>query len=443
MANNAITRAFRAEEQRGVQLATRVRLIGLGIIGVWVLLENPWPGGVILQVYPLAFALNTLINDRLQRRDAPPAIWPYLFPLIDAAIIATAISAPTPGYGEQLPLPLRLGFGNSLYFFLIVTASVFTYSPRLVMWTGIACAMVWTGTNLVVMSLPDTLVSTAGLDRQAMDIDSLARAITDPNRILVGALIRENLVMLLTGAALAVLVLRLRRLVHQQASAERARSNLARYFSPNLVDELAGRDLPLTKARTQDVAVMFVDIVGFTEFAEDLEPDRLIALLRQFHGRLSEALFAHGGTLEKFTGDGIMATFGTPRPGEADAANAVAAAGAMFAAIDNWNAERRRIGAPTIDIAIGAHYGPVVLGDVGDRNQLEFAVLGDTVNVASRLERLTRKLEARIAISGDLADAARAQAGEELLDAYRPAAAQSLRGRGAAVDVWLIPRNPA
>ncbi len=207
----------------------------------------------------------------------------------------------------------------------------------------------------------------------------------------------------------------MRRLVYAQARVERARANLARHVSANLVEDLAAVDEPFGPVRTQEVAVLFVDIVGFTGLCEGMAPEAVVAMLRDFHGRMADCVFAHGGTLDKFIGDSVMATFGTPHPGPHDAANALACARAMLAALDGWNGERASRGEPPLHVGIGLHFGPVVLGDIGDERRVEFAVLGDTVNTASRLEALTRSLDTSLAASQALVDRVLAQAGEQAI----------------------------
>ena len=100
---------------------------------------------------------------------------------------------------------------------------------------------------------------------------------------------------------------------------------------------------------------------------------------------MEEAVFAHGGTLDKYLGDGLMATFGTPFASERDALNALDCARAMMDSVARWNETRAARGEPPIRASVGLHYGPAVLGDIG-ANRLEFAVIGNTVNVASRIE---------------------------------------------------------
>ena len=115
-------------------------------------------------------------------------------------------------------------------------------------------------------------------------------------------------------------------------------------------------------------------------------------MLRAFHGRMEEEVFRHGGCLEKFIGDALLATFGVPDVGTRDATDALACARGMLAALAAWNRERHRAGLAPLRMGIGLHYGQVVLGDIGSQRSMAFATVGDTVNVTSRLQTLTRDL---------------------------------------------------
>jgi adenylate cyclase len=192
--------------------------------------------------------------------------------------------------------------------------------------------------------------------------------------------------------------------------------------------------------RAQPVAVLFADIAGFTRVAEREAPERVIALLRGLYTRLEAAVFEHHGTLDKYLGDGIMATFGTPEAGPDDAGNALAAARAMLASIDAWNQGRAAQGEPPVRLSIGIHYGNVVLGDVGSARRLEFAVIGDVVNVASRLEGVSRRLATRLVVSDALVEAVRAAGGRPAtaLAGLERAAPETLRGRDAPVALWVL-----
>ena len=234
-------------------------------------------------------------------------------------------------------------------------------------------------------------------------------------------------------------IAKLRELDRQRAAAERARTNLSRYFSPNLVALLADRDEPLGAVRRQTVAVLFVDIVGFTRMAEHLAPEAVVTMLRQFHERMTAQIFACGGTVEKYIGDEIFAVFGLPDASPEDAANALKCAELMIAALAEWNIERGQQGEQKLAIGIGVNYGPAVIGDVGSEHSLSFTVIGDTVNTASRMQGLTRSLGTPLVVGDTLVSAiaaAPANGAAELLGALDDQGEQALRGRTGPVRIW-------
>jgi len=259
----------------------------------------------------------------------------------------------------------------------------------------------------------------------------------DPNFVSVLKYESEIITFLVVAAGLALLVRRSRILVAERAEAERERSNLARYFSPKVVDVLAERDEPLGRVRRQAVGVLFADLVGFTTLAEDMTPEEVMAMLRAFHGRMEDEVFRHGGCLEKFIGDALLATFGVPDVGSRDATDTLACARGMLAALAAWNHERAGQGLPPLRMGIGLHYGQVVLGDIGSERSMAFATVGDTVNVTSRLQTLTRELNATIVASTELIATVNREAAEEaLLGGLTGRGPQLLRGRDTPIEIW-------
>lgn len=219
---------------------------------------------------------------------------------------------------------------------------------------------------------------------------------------------------------------------------ERQRLNLSRYFSPRVVDELANSETPFATDRSQAAAVLFVDIVESTRVCEKLSPAEAMSLLRAFHRRVERAVFDNEGTLDRYQGDGAMATFGMPEPTPKDALNAVKCARDLAEDVARWGNELAKAGQTPIRIGVGLHHGPVLVGDIGGERQFAFTVSGDTVNVASRLEGLTRDLKTTILASGSVMQAARSAGGP-----YHPALAgftalppRRLRGRERPVALW-------
>ncbi|GAU86278.1 adenylate/guanylate cyclase domain-containing response regulator [Bosea sp. BIWAKO-01] len=234
-------------------------------------------------------------------------------------------------------------------------------------------------------------------------------------------------------------VARLREIEQRRAAAERARSNLARYFSPNLVEMLAERDEPFGPVRRQNVAVLFADIVGFTALSERMRPEDVMLLLRQSHERMTTRIFACGGTVEKYIGDAILAIFGVPTTTDRDAGQALKCADGMMAALCDWNRERSAAGEAVLGMGIGVNYGPAVVGDVGSARNMSFTVIGDTVNLASRLQTLTRSSQTSLLVADAVVQAAKGQCDDELAEVLRglkDGGDKAVRGRNEAVRVW-------
>ena len=220
--------------------------------------------------------------------------------------------------------------------------------------------------------------------------------------------------------------------------ADRKKTNLARYFSPKMVEILAQTDRPLGRVRRQEIAVLFIDIVGFTSISETIAPERVVALLRSFYRRMSNVIFAYGGSIEKFSGDALMALFGVPEPSPRDATSGLLTALGMMDQLDHWNAKRIGSGRDAIDAGISVHFGTAVLGDIGTRESMTFTAIGDTVNTASRMQALCRDLRRRLVVSQPLVDRVRQEGGHDqpALARLCDGGSHRLRGRSQKIHVW-------
>jgi class 3 adenylate cyclase len=181
-------------------------------------------------------------------------------------------------------------------------------------------------------------------------------------------------------------------------------------------------------------AVLFLDIRGYSALAARLRPDETFALLDEFHARMRTVVEAQGGAVHKHLGDGFMALFGARQSAPGDARHALAAAFALANAVEQWSHERRRDGAAPIAIGIGLHYGMAAFGPGGG----EQAVIGDTVNVASRLERLTRRLDTALAVSDETLRAISTREGDVMQARLRLAGTLRVPGCGPR-RVWIAP----
>ncbi len=164
------------------------------------------------------------------------------------------------------------------------------------------------------------------------------------------------------------------------------RSNFERYFAPNLAAQIAGATRTVRLGgEKRPVAVLFSDIRDFTVLSESMRPDDMASLLSEYFTEMVECVFRHGGTLDKFMGDAVMAQWGAPIGTADDADRAVQAAIDMMRALEGLNARWRGEGRPALGIGVGLSYGEAFAGNIGSERRLEFTVIGDTVNTASRL----------------------------------------------------------
>jgi adenylate cyclase len=226
--------------------------------------------------------------------------------------------------------------------------------------------------------------------------------------------------------------------------AELQRRNLMRYFSPEVAERLMNTNAPGLDDRVQTCAILFIDLVGFTGVNERLSPNEAMDLLRGFYRLTENAVLDHGGIVDKFMGDGAMAVFGIITPTPDDAANALKAARVLATAMEGLNAELEASGLTTLKIAMGLHIGPVLIGDTGGTRQFTYTVTGDPVNVASRLQHITRELGVIIAASDAIIEAARAaDGGTKVVEGFVEMPLKTLRGRERPLGIWGWPAPPA
>ena len=428
--------ALAASKREGLLLAVRARWVALALIAATLPVINPnWD----VIYYILMLGIFAVIGWAQLKVGAAGWSWRELALMYcDLALLTFMSVVPNPWSTVDWPIAMQFRFDSFIYFFVLLATATLAYSWRTVIAMGIWTSALWViGVGWAWLQ-PATHAALSERIRAAVGPDLRMFSVIDPQAINLGGRVQDIVVFLIVAFTLAVAVRRSNRLLISHAGIERERTNLARYFSPNVVAELSGNDEPLKQVRTQDVAVLFADIVGFTRYAEGRSPTEVIGTLREFHERMEREVFRHHGTLDKYLGDGLMATFGTPFTGERDAGNALLCAQAMIGSIDDLNRARHDRGQSSIQLSVGLHYGQVVLGDIG-LNRLEFAVIGTTVNVASRLESLTREFGCSLVASDDLVQRARAETASSNIALMPLVAKPALKVRGLEqpVDIWI------
>ncbi len=363
---------------RLVALAILIINLGLAARQVSVTVYACVIGGYAIATI-IAFALATL------RRGPPWLAW--LFVGIDALIVVVLFHEHLFAPGEQLDHDLTapsLAIG-----FVLLTHVALRLQPLLVLlFSGLVVAG-WLTLLSVAIEAPIGKGETHTLDGSAFLTEGALAAAFGFAALVCVLLTRDHNVLLRSAVV-----------------AERLRANLSRFFSPTVLSELQTTGTSLALGR-REAAVMFVDLRSFTRLSESIALEELATLLAEFRELVTREIFAHGGMIDKFIGDGVMAAFGQPRTTPDDAGRALDCAIHLRTALLEWKKMRMRRGQPAPDAGIGLHFGMAIGGVLHSGSHDEFTLIGDAVNVAQRLERLCKPLEASLIVSADAVAAAR------------------------------------
>jgi adenylate cyclase len=212
----------------------------------------------------------------------------------------------------------------------------------------------------------------------------------------LGALCFALLVMLVRSRSHARILRR--RLDHASRELEHLQQSFSRFAPAEVVEEIISQGVSTTPEK-KEVTVLFADLKGFTAMSDGLDPAMVVKILNGYLRRMSHAVTEHRGHVSKFIGDGILALFGALEPNPWQSHDAVQAALGMRRGLAAYNAELAAEGLPPLAIGIGVHRGTVVAGVIGSDELMEYTVIGATVNLASRVENLTRRHDVEVLVT--------------------------------------------
>jgi adenylate cyclase len=384
------------EELSGFAFAFKARAIALGVVFMWVVFSSSWTRLPVLIAAMALFFVVGWIGYATAKSRYMLAIQ-SVCAVVDVAIIVLGSHYPD---GDWYEWALQSWLRRSAFLYLVayVAASALTFSVRIVLIAGAAAFLGQLASFAFVLHSAEHVDSFRGFT--APGALELLRQLSEVQGVGPVVFMANQLVLLaITTGLIAGAIWRARRHVERAVLAETERANLGRYFSPNVVERLASDVRGLDAGRAQDAAVMFVDVIGSTRRMEAITPEEVIIVIRAFHRRIVPIVFRHNGSVDKFLGDGLMAVFGAPEKAPYEARDALLCAVEILDTIDQWRDRLIADGRVATTVGIGIHFGPVIQGNVGIADRLEFTTLGDTVNVASRLESMTRQFDAGILLS--------------------------------------------
>ena len=302
----------------------------------------------------------------------------------------------------QQPPSFYLKAPTLLYVFIFIALRALRFDPRFVMTAGLMAMLGWLA-----------LVGYAVAEDFAMDMVTRDYVgYLTGNKILIGAEVDKIISIFLVTVILTYALKRARDLLVTAVREGAAADDLKRFFAPETARQITSAEQAIAagQGEIRQAAILMIDIRGFTSFAATIPADDVIRLLAGYQAHMVPVIQANGGTIDKFLGDGIMATFGATEVSETPAADALRAAEAVFEAARAWNAFRASAGYDkTLAVNAAVAHGAVVYGAVGDESRLEYTVIGDAVNLAAKLEKHNKDLGVAGLSTAETLDLARSQ----------------------------------
>lgn len=382
-----------AQSRREAQILTG--WVQLGIVALFAVLyfATPKTFSADAPFAPIPWVLGgytlfTVVRLYFSYRRALPPSMLVISAIVDILILLVAIWSFHIQYAQ--PAAFYLKAPTLLYVFIFIALRALSFSPAYVLVTGLGAALGWMVLAGYAVTEP------GGMDLVTRNYVEYMTSAT----ILIGAEIDKIISIVLVTVVLAVAVARSRALLVRALAEHTAVDNLSRFLEPEIAESLrTAHDIPrLGEGVERNAAVLFIDLRGFTALAAQLTPREIITLLGEYQRLVVPLVHSCGGSIITFLGDGILVTFGALHSSQSYAADALRCTELLLSGVTDWNAARRDAGLPAIGVGIGVETGSVVCGPIGDEQRLEYAVVGDTVNRAAKLEKHT-KVEGVVALA--------------------------------------------
>ncbi|MCU0848006.1 MAG: adenylate/guanylate cyclase domain-containing protein [Spirochaetes bacterium] len=335
-------------------------------------------GGILFIFFLYEFIFSRFIDLFIRKNKKFPQPSRYMNAFLEVSFPSSLIFTLYVYYGPMYAFYSPASF----VYFLIISLSILRLDYRLSLFTGFVAFVEYILIALYVYFSP--------LYRDS-----------DPILIEPSVHVLKAVFVLLSGAVSAFIAYQIKkRLINLFKSREernRITGIFGQYVSQGLVEKLLDMK-PELKGETRSVCIMFLDIRNFTSFSQNRDPEEVISYLNSLFGFMVDIINLNGGLINKFLGDGFMALFGVPEPTGTESLDAVRASIGILEAIDEKAAAKT---IPPTEIGIGIHSGTVVAGNVGSETRREYTIIGDSVNLASRIEQLNKEFGSRILVSGE------------------------------------------
>jgi len=332
----------------------------------------------------------------------------------------------------EQPAAFYLKAPTLLYVFIFIALRALRFEVRFVVLAGALAAFGW----LILVAYAVGAGPTDAITRDFVQYMT-------SNSILIGAEFDKVVSIVVVTAIIAAAVGRSRRLLKQTVEEAFTIQDLSRFFAPEIAERITaqGQDLIAGAGEIRSGAILNVDVRNFTRLAHDLAPDTVMRMLAEYQACVVPIIQRHGGRIDKFMGDGIMATFGVTTPNDTYAADALRALEEVMAEARRWSIGAQTGGGLPLQVNAAVASGSVVFGAVGDRTRLEYTVIGDAVNLSAKLVKQNKLLGCEALTTKETYSLALAQ-GYAPLGMHRTLASATVVGVPIPMDLVVLSPGP-
>ena len=319
--------------------------------------------------------------------------------VIDMTLLFVLIWSFHVQYGQ--PASFYLKAPTILYVFIFIAIRAMRFQARFVLASGLAASLGWTALVIYVITADP---------KNTMITRNYVEYLTS-NSVLIGAELDKIITIMLVTLILGLALKRGYSLLVSAVSEQSAARDLSRFFDESVASQITRSDQSIAagEGATRDAAVLNIDIRGFTTMAATMPASEVMGVLTAYQGQLVPIIQRNGGTIDKFLGDGIMATFGALSESDTYAADSLRAIDEIVANVDTWGdiPELARFNPSAINSAVAG--GPISVGAVGDQKRLEFTVIGSAVNLSAKLEKHNKVTRSRAITTAEFLEEAKSQ----------------------------------
>jgi adenylate cyclase len=417
-------------EEAAERLIGWVQLLLVSIFGILYLISPKAQGGgdnVFTPWALLMYLAFTCFRVWLSYRIVLPSWYLVLSIIADVALLCGLIFSFHIQYNQ--PPAFYLKAPTMIYMFIFISLRALRFDPRFVLLTGVTSVAGWLAlATYALMS-----------DMGSMSITRNYVEYLTSNSILIGAEIDKGVALLGVSCVLSLALYRARSVLTDAMRSTSAANDLKQFFSPAVAETITGDDsLPMVgRSETREVSILIVDLRSFTTSAAELPPETVMRTLGLYQQAAVSEIERHGGQIDKFMGDGILATFGAVAQSRTHAADALRAAVGLIDAIEAIVPEVRAVGwTGPFRAGVAVAAGMVTVGVVGARNRLEFTVIGTPVNLAAKLENANKIEGTRVLTEARTYACAVAQGYEAAMPEHRPG--RMIPGFSAPLDLVVL-----